>query len=231
MFSCGGLIAHQTAKGESVTVITICAGDPSPGELSTFAQQLHARWNVDRASIEVRRSEDLAACEHLCAGVIHFEIPDAIYRKSPDGETLYPDERAIFGTLHENDTDLVVRLSRKLANIVSDESVLYCPLGFGGHVDHSLVRHAAERLNRALRFYADLPYAARGEPLGDGLSLPRGERRVFKLEAEDIEAWVAASALYRTQLSTFWTDESTLRAELCGFLVRDDQLPIIVQVG
>lgn len=229
MFSCGGLIARQTSTGESVTVLTVCAGDPPPGELSSFAQQLHARWKMDRAPVEVRRSEDLAACERLCVGVIHLEIPDAIYRKSPSGMALYPDEASIFGDLHDFDIDLVGQLTLRLARYVPTDASLYCPLGFGGHVDHRLTRRAAECLNRTLCYYADLPYAARGEPLVDEMGLPRGERRAFKLEAEHIDAWVTASGLYRSQLSTFWADESALRTELSGFLAHEDQLPIIVQ--
>jgi len=229
VFSCGGLIARQTSAGESVTVLTVCAGDPPPGELSPFARQLHARWNADRAPIDVRRSEDLAACERLCAGVIHLEIPDAIYRKATNGTPLYPTEASIFGALHEIGSDLVDELAGKLARHVPAGAYLYCPSGFGGHVDHRLTRRAAESLKRALRYYADFPYAARGELLPDELGPPQGEKRVFELESGDIEAWAAASASYRSQLSTFWTDESALRAELTGFTARNRGLQLIVQ--
>ncbi len=231
VFSCGGLIARQTVAGESVTVLTVCAGNPPPGELSPFAQQLHARWNADRAPIEVRRSEDLAACERLCVGIIHLEIPDAIYRKALQGTPLYPDVASIFGALHEFETDLVDQLTGKLARHVPAGAVLYCPLGFGGHVDHRLTRRAAEGLKRALRYYADMPYAARGESIPDALGLPQGEKRVFKLEPGDIDAWVAASALYRSQISTFWADDNALSDELHAFQARENGLQLIVTRG
>ncbi len=178
--------------------------------------------------MEVRRSEDLAACERLCAGVIHLEILDAIYRKAPDGSPLYPDEAAIFGALHEIESDLVDELARKLARHIPADAALYCPLGYGGHVDHRLARRAAESLGRALRYYADFPYAARGGPLPDDLGLPQGDKRVFELESGDIEAWAAASASYRSQLSTFWADESALHAELVDFQAPNHGLQLII---
>ncbi len=228
VFSCGGLIAQQTSSGEAVTVLTICAGDTPPGELTPFAMELHARWGSEDSPSAVRRLEDTLACGSLSAGVIHLEIPDAVYRKGADGTGLYPDESAIFRALHESESDLIVHLQEELSRRIPAESVVYCPLGYGGHVDHRLTRQAAEGLGRALRYYADLPYAMRGGVIPDELGLPQGEKRLFELESMEIQAWAAASAWYRSQLSTFWVDENALCAELDGFHRREGGLPIIV---
>jgi LmbE family N-acetylglucosaminyl deacetylase len=231
VFSCGGLMARQTAAGESVIVVTVCAGDPPPGDLTPFAQELHARWKADRAPIEVRRSEDLAACERLCAGVIHFEIPDAVYRKASDNAALYPDEKSIFGVLHEFDTDLVDQLTWKLSRNIPVDAALYCPLGYDGHVDHRLTRQAAENLNRPLRYYPDLPYAARGGQIPDELGLPKGVEQRILLVSEEIKAWTQASSCYQSQISTFWTDEKALQAELCDYHDRENGLRLRILEG
>jgi len=229
VFSCGGLIAHQTAAGESVTVLTICAGDPPPGELTPFAQELHDRWETEVASNAARRAEDVAACEHLSAIAVHLDVPDAVYRKAHHGKALYPNEAAIFGELHECETDMVNHLVQELAFHIPAQAVLYCPLGYGGHVDHRLTRRAAEGLDRLLRYYAELPYAMRGELIPEEMGLPQGEKRLVELDSREMEAWVAASALYRSQLSTFWMDENAQSVELRGFHRREKGLPIIVE--
>ena len=228
VFSCGGLIARQSAAGESITVITICAGDPPAGELTPFAQELHTRWEAEETPSALRRAEDFAACESLSARMIHLEIPDAVYRRGPDGAALYPDEASIFGTLHESDNELVIHIQGELAHHVPAGAALYCPLGYGVHVDHRLARRAAESLDRRLRYYADLPYAARGGQIPDELGLPEGVEQCIQLESGEIEAWLQTSSRYRSQISTFWTDEKALRAELRGFHDRENGLCIII---
>ncbi len=231
VFSCGGLIARQTSAGEAVTVLTICAGEPPPGVLTPFAQALHDRWETEDSPSAVRRLEDTLACGSLSAEVIHLEIPDAVYRRNINGTALYPDETAIFGALHESESDLVVNLQGELADHIPAQSMVYCPLGYGGHVDHRLTRRAAEGLNRALWYYQDYPYVMRGMAVPNEMGLPKGEKRVFKLDSREIDAWVQASSRYRSQLSTFWADEYALRAELRGFHAREGGLPIIVPHG
>ena len=229
VFSCGGLIARQTAAGESVTVITICAGDPTPGALTSFAQELHDRWQTEDPPSVTRRAEDEAACAILSARVIHLEIPDAVYRKGPDSAALYPDEASIFGALHKSESELVAHLTGELARYVPAGAALYCPLGYGGHVDHRLTRRAAYGLGRVMWYYPELPYAGREEPIPDALGFPKGEERVFSLGSNVIEALLAASAMYRSQVSTFWADENALRADLREYHSRQNGLLIIAQ--
>src|SRR3972149_1310758 len=91
VFSCGGLIARQSSGGDDVQVVTIFAGDPPVGELPPFAYELHRRWGGEGSPMGLRRAEDHVACGRLGASVVHLPIPDAIYRRSAQGEALYPD--------------------------------------------------------------------------------------------------------------------------------------------
>jgi hypothetical protein len=94
---------------------------------------------------------------------------------------------------------------------------LYCPLGIGGHIDHQLMRRAAERLGRPLRYYADLPYAARGEGLPDDLAPPQGEVLLSPIAAWAIADWGASARLYTSQLAVFWENAAYLERELRAY--------------
>ena len=92
VLSCGGLIARWINRGYDVTVLTIFAGDPPPGPLSPFAQELHSRWDQADGAVASRRAEDRIACGRLGASVAHLAFPDALYRRSAAGDPLYPNE-------------------------------------------------------------------------------------------------------------------------------------------
>ncbi|NTV35511.1 MAG: PIG-L family deacetylase, partial [Anaerolineaceae bacterium] len=61
VFSCGGLIYEQVQQGDQVEIWTICAGDLPEGQLSPFAEELHARWTTGRETISSRAAEDQLA--------------------------------------------------------------------------------------------------------------------------------------------------------------------------
>jgi LmbE family N-acetylglucosaminyl deacetylase len=217
VISCGGLIVKQTSKGEPVTVVTVCAGDPPSGSLSAFARELHTRWGEDGDPMATRRSEDRLACDYLGASVVHLDIPDAVYRKGSDGEALYPSEAAIINSIHSQERSLVDSLTSILAEVCPSEAMLYCPLAIGGHVDHRLTRRSAELLGRKLWYFHDLPYAARDGRIPSYFELPLGNEVVVKLTSEEIEMWAMAVAMYSSQISTFWSEGEAIHEELCTF--------------
>lgn len=217
VFSCGGLMASQIAGAEPVAVVTVCAGDPPAGELSPLASALLARWGLGADASGDRRSEDHMACGRLGATVVHLDVPDAIYRLGADGQALYPSEASLFGPLHPADQGQVEDLAARLEAVAPDQAVLFCPLGIGGHVDHILTRRAAESTRRPLRYYRELPYAARGGALPPDLPAPAGHEQLVPLSAEEIQTWAAAASEYRSQLSTFWADIYALYQEIKAF--------------
>jgi hypothetical protein len=56
-----------------------------------------------------------------------------------------------------------------LRRLLPPDWQLVCPLTLGNHVDHQLVRQAAERIGRPLCYYADLPYGLKNERLPENL--------------------------------------------------------------
>lgn len=225
VFSCGGLIARQVADGDLVTVVTICAGDPPIGPLSEFALSLQERWGE---GITSRRIEDRMACGRLDASVHHLDIPDAVYRLGPNDESLYTSEADIFGPLHPSEQGLVNHLAAVLPGVILAVDRVYAPQAIGGHVDHRLVRLAANMLELPLSYYYDLPYAARGGELPAELPVISGRRIKIPLSDGDFDEWAAAVAVYRSQLSTFWPNESAIYQELTRYHDEVGGLPLIV---
>jgi len=203
--SCGGLVWEQVRAGESVSILTICAGKPPPGTLSPFAQSLHARWQADQKAPARRKSEDIKSCHILGAGYRHFTIPDCIYRRHPaTHEYMYASEESLNGPLHPGEASLIQHLRRQLRRLLAPGTSLVCPLALGNHVDHQLTRLAAEGLGYELRYYADFPYVLR-----DGTLLERMEQagwtwQTFPVSATGLQAWQASIAAHASQISTFW---------------------------
>ncbi len=227
VFSCGGLIAKQVVAGETVTVLTICAGDPPQGQLSDLARALHLSWNVDESLVRARCDEDLAACSRLGAAPIHLDIPDAVYRSLPSSEPVYPSFDQVFGPLHPAESELLEELKRSLADRISTDDAVYVPLGIGRHVDHQLTRLAAESLGRSLLYYRDMPYAFREGRPPDDLPEPEGTVLVIQLSEGELDAWSAAVLDYRSQISSFWAADEEVLEELSTYHASHGGIPLI----
>ncbi len=217
-FSCGGLVWQQAQAHMPVEIWTICAGDPPDQPLSAFARELHDRWEGGSQAVAWRRSEDMAACRQLSAAYRHFSYLDCIYRSHPQTSAhLYPDRDAIFGALNPAEEGLVQALADDLLVHLPQAATVVCPLAIGGHVDHQLLRKAAQRLPGPQWYYADFPYAryAAGE-LAD-LEVAGWERCTFPISPAGMQAWSAAIAAHASQVSSFWPDLNTMRDDLQAY--------------
>lgn len=202
--SCGGRIAQAARRGERVAIVTAFAA-PEPEEpLSELARMLHRGWGLPPGEvIATRRREDRDACRVLCAEPLHLELPEAPYRRHPrSGAALYATPEALFRTAAEGDEGAPVALERALRGMPPARRVA-APLGVGGHVDHRLVRAAAEScFDAALEYYEDFPYVAQ---TWRGLARALGRRRswlsaVVALTQADVAARCEAIACFRSQL-------------------------------
>ena len=173
-------------------------------------------------------------------------IADCIYRTTHDGRVLYPDGRAIFGAVDEDDPAIVV-LELKLPTahqlwqsiqfdedetprfIPNDPAVvtLYAPLGIGNHVDHQIVRDWAFKLRQTypaltLMLYEDFPYIRQPEVIAPMLkTLPFSvTARPQALDDAAVRLKIQAVAAYATQRSTFWEDEQALADDVRDTLMQ-----------
>ncbi len=213
--SCGGMIAELVRQGNTVEVWTICAGDPPPGPLSPLAQSLHQRWETHENPVEVRREEDRQACALLGAGFRHFAIPDCIYRRHPiTGEPLIRENDELFQPLPEVEWPLAEELQQQLSAHMPAGARVISPLTLGGHIDHHLVRRAAEGLNLPLLYYADYPYAMRTREDRARWLKQDWKTLDFPISRDSLLKWQAAVAAYQSQLSTFWRSAAEMESAI-----------------
>lgn len=208
VLSCGGLIYEQARQGMPVAIWTFMAGYPWQGSLSEFASRLHAEWGTGSAvrTVFVRRKEDRSAASLLGAQVRHFRFLDMIYRQSGDGTPLYS-ENVFFVERHPDDKSLPEHLAQTLHAAINLDDVLVCPLAIGGHLDHILVREAAEKLGRPLWYYADVPYILQ-YPNALSAATRGMVSTLFPIREDGLQAWINGVQAYVSQLSTVFRDGS-----------------------
>jgi LmbE family N-acetylglucosaminyl deacetylase len=216
-FSCGGLVWEQTQSGNDVSILTICAGEPSPGPISRYAQSLHNRWETIRDPVPVRRVENQNSCQILGAKAINFSIPDAIYRRSAINHAyLYTSDGDLFSDFPAEEFHLIEDLKNELDHALPQSCEFVCPLALGGHVDHQLARSAAEALDRPIWYYADFPYLLdlNGTPV---VIEENKTYKYFPISERGLQAWKNSIAAHASQISTFWTGEDQMRAVIQAY--------------
>jgi len=216
ILSCGGLIWEQNRRGIPVEIWTVCAGDAPPGPLSPLALRCHKGWGTDGAeeTLALRRQEDRSAYRSVGAQVRHFSTPDCIYRRSPAGNPLYPED--IFAPLSPPESGLDEKIAAELDGELEADDMLICPLAIGGHPDHVLTRRAAERLARPLRYYADIPYLLDHpeafEPATAGM-----KSELFPVSKRGLTAWKTGIAAYASQMAVLFDDTEKMRAAISTY--------------
>jgi LmbE family N-acetylglucosaminyl deacetylase len=197
--SAGGLIYEQTQSGIPVEIWTFMCGDPHLAEYSPFAQSLHAQWGFADAKETVykRRIEDETAANILGAKALHFDFLDCIYRRAANGDWLYPE--GVFGTIRGEDADLPAQIAAAITPRLQLDDVLVCQLGVGSHVDHVLVRQAAELLGRPLIYDIDMPYFLyKSDEFGDKAAGMK--ESTLRITETSLEPWIEAVVAYKSQL-------------------------------
>lgn len=215
ILSSAGLVWEQVQSGQQVEIWTICAGTPArDAPLSAFALQLHARWQTEEEAVAVRQNEDLAAASQVGAGLRYWDLPDCIYRQLPGGSWLVNGEEDLWKPVHPLELPVVERLAAWLEQGLRPDDVLVSPLTLGNHVDHFLVRAAAERLERSLCYYADYPYAVTARSSLAEKTRKGWQEVCYPVSHAALCAWQAAVGSYTSQISTFWGSLAEMRAAL-----------------
>jgi len=217
VLSCGARLAATTESDGSAAVVTVFAGDPPPDVLNPLATELRRVWGLpDGEVLARRRAEDEEACRRLGAEAIHWNLPEALYRGGADGAPHYRDVRSLYGELAAGEETLVDELAARLDADLPEAGLLLAPLAVGGHVDHRLLRAAAERATREVAFYEDFPYV---EWKWNALSRALGrwkdwEEEVLELTPELLERRAEAIEAYASQLPALFRTPARLRKQL-----------------
>lgn len=214
--SCGGRIAQATSAGQTALIVTVMAGDPSSGGVSDYVESLHTRWQLADDAAAQRRAEDAAACAILGADYLHLTVPDCIYRLHPvNGAPLYLSDDDIFGDVHPAERPLAQQIAGYFIDLPSARE-RFAPLTVGHHVDHILVRWAAESAWGGLRYYEDYPYAQSSAAVERVLSAEEVLWRslVVALDEASLRRKTDAIAAFQSQLSTFFRNRADLDAQV-----------------
>ncbi len=211
------MIWQLVQSGSQVEIWTICAGDPPAGPRPEFAHQIEMRWKTGLQSTGARRAEDEAACARLGANPVHFDLPDCIYRRLPDGEPLVKAEADLWQPVPEAERPRVDQLTAQIAQRLPSRCRLAAPLALGDHIDHRLLRAVSLRLNRAVHFYPDYPYAAHSGVKLNAYIEKTWRRERFPVSETALKAWQDAVACYTSQISSFWVDLAEMHLSLSQY--------------
>jgi LmbE family N-acetylglucosaminyl deacetylase len=213
--SCGALITHAVSRTSVMVVTFFTEGGQPPYTMSArrYLRQVGAR-NAE-ALYRLRRAEDRAALESLGVACVHAGLTDALFRRRPGRGSrsrlarLLPEIAHTYPLYRPHVTSGRVaaadaRTLREARGIIqrvagSEPSVVLAPLGVGGHVDHVLVRTAAQSSGASVVYYSDFPYNQRESPDDSFI------RRNGLVETRWPEPAEAKTELIRRYRSQMWT--------------------------
>lgn len=177
ILSCGELI-YSLHKKTNLTVINVFT-DYGRGQ-QTLSAKMHLKYSGYaklKDLYDQRIKEDKKAFGSLKAKVINLNEKEALWRECKNITSLesifskfFPEFKFIYPTykfhiskakISENDEETINRLSEKLKKIIPENSIVFCPIGVGGHVDHLVVKEAVIKNINPI-FWLDQPYAKNG---------------------------------------------------------------------
>ena len=166
-----------------------------------------------------RQEEDFEALTLLGAEGRHWPYTDCIYRWIPDVGFPYDSEESLWGAIHPGEEHLVDEIVTRLRKLkLATGGTLYGPAGIGHHVDHQIVRLAADRMACDVTYYEDFPYAGEApDKVMEALGAGGWDAHLTVLSEQALVAKIAAIACYRSQISTFWSDQTELAATVREF--------------
>jgi LmbE family N-acetylglucosaminyl deacetylase len=179
VLSCGALMS-KAREHMSVTVATLFTEASAPRH--TFSARCYLRQigahDAGRLYF-ARRAEDQAVLEGAAIGYFHAGLTEALFRRRarpllhrfpwagrlmPELAHIYPTYRLHIasGRISPHDADTLRRITDSIDHLSLKSSTLFlAPLAVGGHVDHVLVRTAAEMSRKRVVYYSDFPYNMR----------------------------------------------------------------------
>jgi LmbE family N-acetylglucosaminyl deacetylase len=198
------LIYEQAQSGIPVEIWTLMCGFSPWAENSPFAELQHQQWQFSSAeeATRSRREEDRNAATVLGATVVHFDFLDCIYRRGANGDWLY------FGAIMPpvpEDASIPQQIADAVSARLLPDDMVVAQLSIGSHVDHVLVRQAADLLKRPLYYDIDIPYMFYWPEEFAPKSVGMKEKTHFITES-GVQAWQEAILEYKSQLP--WLGEA-----------------------
>lgn len=207
--SCGGLIKRLSVAEKRVVVATVFTSDLPPGvPPSWLARRNHSAWDAGPFPFAARRMEDTDAMSVLGAEHAHWGYLDAMYRRDSHGNYFYRENTAGAPVVAADETEVVASLRaefEKIQRLYSGFDLrVFSPLSLGAHVDHVIVRRAAETFWNPARivYYEDFPYAGRRGVSADWLAGKDSQWKHISVEltSGEVASRINAVLQYASQL-------------------------------
>ena len=160
VLSCGVLMLKLNELEKKITVITVFTEVSPPPYTSLAKEFTHKSGFQDPIKLfEARKKEDRKALQLVNAKVIHFSFIDAAWRKTFLGH-VYPHAKEQFnGHYSLFDLPLKQKIKDQLKPYLNQKkSLVFGPLGIGGHADHILIKDILKESNKQTIFWSDYPY-------------------------------------------------------------------------
>lgn len=213
VLSGGGHMARAVRDGRHVEVITFFTADPRPDLDSPLVRDLHSRGGTASGAGAQRRAEDAESCRRLGVTFRHVGLPDAMYRTDSSGRALYTTRESLFRESGER--ELLDSVTATIQSLPASATVV-APLAVGGHVDHRLVRAAAEEARAGdLLHYEDFPYVQRFGAIWRATGNPFAWRReTVRLEEADVVAWIDAVRAHISQTTLMFHGDADMEFKM-----------------
>lgn len=196
--SCGGLISYLANKVDVFVITVFTKAGNNKHSLSALAYVKKCGYKISEIDkfYSDRRKEDRKTFARFMIETKHLGFLDALWRKRnniclvnkilslllSEFELIYPTHRLHIakGVVHKEDAQTVRSLRAKLKNITTKNSVVFCPLAIGKHVDHVVVREVCQDLRLPIIFWSDYNYNLYHKPDKNFLSEFGLKRHIFR---------------------------------------------------
>lgn len=180
VFSGGSLLRHLSKKHIPITVVNIFTkASKRPYTLSVKKFLRSCDYTDADILYSDRVKEDDKVITGIGAKVINLNFIDALWRRKKVPQTLNRLTRFIpeieytypifsvamkLGFVSKHDKKLVKFISQRLEKIIPKNSVVFCPIAAGKHMDHTITRDVCKNLNVPTVYWLDYPYSRNSNP-------------------------------------------------------------------
>lgn len=162
MLSCGEYILQEVKKNRRVIILNIFTNFASKTQTKFVSKQLKKIGLTPNEYKKLREAEDQKAWKNISVVIKNLNYTDAGFRTEKNKPT-YPTAQQLFSKkLNSQENKIIQDLSLQLSCLTKKIKItnIVLPIGVGDHIDHIIVKRAAEKawnINQ-LCYYLDQPY-------------------------------------------------------------------------
>ena len=175
ILSCGGLISYLSKRTKVIVINVFTDGGDNPYSLSAKKFLELNNYKDAKKLFKARRTEDSKVFGSININPVNLGFLTGLFRKKENPTflerilgKLLPELLCIYPTFYlhlkkgkiaKEDQELLIKLHRKLKEIIKSESLVFCPLGVGNHTDHIVVREVCSNNFSKVVYWTDFPYS------------------------------------------------------------------------